>query len=869
MEKSEIKSAICIRKNNLGEQRGGATGTVTPIFHEDSEGWKVSKFDNFPNSGEIWISQGYDECQTNFASGELFLVSRIGQNQEERYGDPHTHALNWAIGRNCTKLDGNYQNQIAYVLKYSSNDFKMDKVISGLSHHLSKKFLWSMPNGDLVGPLISNQIAQDEENIFNYSVSLPVLPSLKSPALYMLPKWSNIDNADVLIATVQLTENADPIKIVFDWQTITKNTDSLEWVDVISEEELVKWANAVGMHKNKQNKNRLTNKHRKEFVNSVAELPKTDVATTALRLKRLGDVVDKIDIWEEQKNNFIADLFLSNNEQIQEALNQYILENSNWVERHNESFKEKRQELDEINNLIEQRSSDIDNLEKTNQGKLAEQEFTEISEKNKHLKEQENQIKEQMEIEKEKLLHLRLELSEYDELSADIDMLSVLKVENHKAKKAHISKTKEIDSLNSEIEKLISYRTEMEDNLLNSDDELVKKAAVVLPFIDRFKRKIETNVEENKLPIAAAENHALDDSLSEEEIIETLQQYFAHFEYEVSTFDLYNYLTCITQNFFTVFAGYPGVGKTSLTEHISSALGLKNRSHMISVSRGWTSDRDIIGYFNPLNNRFEESPTGLLSKLRGYEEEIELANKKLEKVAPAIFILDEANLSPIEHYWSSFMPHCETGLEKTISIKSAKSPEKILVSDNIRFLGTINIDGTTEMLSPRLLDRVPLIVIAPPKNTIDLSPSFSSFEKPLSISFCKMRETFGDIDDFNLSSDEEVTFNKIIEVLLEDKSEFGRPIIVSYRKQAAIKRFVAKMNSYEIASNDDFLPQMALDLAIKQFLLPTLSGYGVNFKKRLENLYEVIPALNKSRHNLRKIIRVGEENHHNYNFFAF
>ena len=83
--------------------------------------------------------------------------------------------------------------------------------------------------------------------------------------------------------------------------------------------------------------------------------------------------------------------------------------------------------------------------------------------------------------------------------------------------------------------------------------------------------------------------------------------------------DIINMYICIAQSFLTIFAGNPGTGKTSICNIIANSLGLnrsldKNNSDIIrfvpvSVERGWSSKRDLIGYYNPLIKATEKYMT--------------------------------------------------------------------------------------------------------------------------------------------------------------------------------------------------------------------------------------------------------------------
>ena len=123
--------------------------------------------------------------------------------------------------------------------------------------------------------------------------------------------------------------------------------------------------------------------------------------------------------------------------------------------------------------------------------------------------------------------------------------------------------------------------------------------------------------------------------------------------------EILNMYICLSQNFLTVFSGEPGTGKTSICNILASSLGLKkfgennniskNRYVPVSVERGWSSKRDLIGYFNPLTKKYDRNNAKIYDGLMILNEE------RQESRFPYIILLDEANLSPIEYYWADFM----------------------------------------------------------------------------------------------------------------------------------------------------------------------------------------------------------------------
>lgn len=185
--------------------------------------------------------------------------------------------------------------------------------------------------------------------------------------------------------------------------------------------------------------------------------------------------------------------------------------------------------------------------------------------------------------------------------------------------------------------------------------------------------------------------------------------------------DIANYLICITQGFITTFAGEPGTGKTSLCTLLARALGLvpdqeHSRFTEVAVERGWTSLKDMIGYYNPLTHSLEQSNAEVFQAFARMDQEARHSydggpyNRAL--IAPYLILLDEANLSPIEHYWAAFFKNCDFNLmsPRTITLGGNNTWQ---LPEHLRFLATVNFDHTTEELSPRFLDRSWIITLDP------------------------------------------------------------------------------------------------------------------------------------------------------------
>lgn len=364
-----------------------------------------------------------------------------------------------------------------------------------------------------------------------------------------------------------------------------------------------------------------------------------------------------------------------------------------------------------------------------------------------------------------------------------------------------------------------------------------------------------------------------------EELIEYLCRVIQICRPNYSKNAIINIAICLTQGFLTVFSGEPGCGKTSICNIFGEALGLNKIADMIecpadskemvgryvavSVERGWTSKRDFVGYYNPLSKTFDKSNRRIYNALHQLDTEKRAGILKL----PYIILLDEANLSPMEYYWSDFMNICDDlGPHSKVNL----GEDYVFgVPETLHFVATINNDHTTETLSPRLIDRAWIITL-PQLNLRDYSSLGNESNIPAEevevISWKSLRDAFTPVKDECFFTPElQKCYESIVAKLREKK------FTVSPRIDIAIKRYWAIASKYfEMDDTKTVAPTIALDYAIAQRILPKIGGNGEEFEKWLKEFSSLCSSngLNTSAAIVKDIIERGNQQMKNYQFFC-
>jgi len=290
------------------------------------------------------------------------------------------------------------------------------------------------------------------------------------------------------------------------------------------------------------------------------------------------------------------------------------------------------------------------------------------------------------------------------------------------------------------------------------------------------------------------------------------------------------YISSLATKPFVLLSGLSGSGKTKLAHSFAQWIcENKNQYCIVPVGADWTNREPLLGYVNALDN------TEYVLPENGALELIIEVNKDKNKDKPYFLILDEMNLSHVERYFADFLSvmeskdkfklhSSESNLNITNGDKYATSievPKTLDWPKNLFVVGTVNIDETTYMFSPKVLDRANAIEFKineaeireflDTPNEIDLAQiEFKGAN--MAASFVEIAKN-KKIEALNLETLNSTLVKFFVE-LKKTGAEFG------YRTGMEIHRLFHQLSviNIEIAENDK------IDIVLMQKLLPKLHG---------------------------------------------
>jgi MoxR-like ATPase len=164
--------------------------------------------------------------------------------------------------------------------------------------------------------------------------------------------------------------------------------------------------------------------------------------------------------------------------------------------------------------------------------------------------------------------------------------------------------------------------------------------------------------------------------------------------------DLTRFVAALMAKPFVILTGLSGSGKTKIAQGFAYWLGCTAANELcavVAVGPDWTSKESALGFLNALDpsDYSKPKPLKLMLHARAHAEE------------PHFLILDEMNLSHVERYFADILSAMESGedLDLHNGAETLDVPRQMALPANLFIVGTVNVDETTYMFSPKVLDR--------------------------------------------------------------------------------------------------------------------------------------------------------------------
>lgn len=384
-------------------------------------------------------------------------------------------------------------------------------------------------------------------------------------------------------------------------------------------------------------------------------------------------------------------------------------------------------------------------------------------------------------------------------------------------------------------------------------------------FEENYKEDFQEDFEEENLVFKIRDNlrkylekNNLDDLINErmplslkhdEDFFDCLSNKGYYFDTEL----VENFLLSLKVKPFVILTGNSGTGKTQLALLFAkfitqNLIGKDQYYQIVPVGSNWTDNRNIIGFYNVITKKYQNTAAYDL-----------INNANMKPDIPHFLILDEMNLSHVERYFADFL----SAIESHENIPLNGSKDSLPIPENLFVIGTVNVDETTYMFSPKVLDRANTIEFKTVLAKDYMMKNKPEYEKkgdleylynPLSDSNLKnykisdLKEMLGEIEiqEENLAPttygeenflktknlwDELTTeLNELQEILHPSGFDFGFRVIDEILKFMLV--------AYKFDGQKEFDWKRYFDAAIKQKILPKIHGTEKSLKNTITKLIE-------------------------------
>ncbi len=405
-------------------------------------------------------------------------------------------------------------------------------------------------------------------------------------------------------------------------------------------------------------------------------------------------------------------------------------------------------------------------------------------------------------------------------------------------------------------------------NSLPSEEELKTDLLNAMKFYEDIEPIWRASQPQKDLIASPPTNHMI----SKDALIGFRQQSLADFTQaglRVSDGLLLRFGASLLAKRFLILTGLSGSGKTKLAHAFASWLTeSEDQFRLVAVGADWTTNENVVGYQDALQPDIYRKPSnGLLGVILRAAADAE---------RPYFLILDEMNLSHVERYFADILSAIESRQEIALhssaeSLKSSESdtllvPPKINLPKNLFIIGTVNVDETTYMFSPKVLDRANVIEFRATADDISSyldNPSAVDMDmlagKGAAFGAAFVAGAAAEVQlEGGTAAELKARLAEVFATLAPIGAEFG------FRTAYEITRFT---HYHDKLTGDGWQLNVALDAQVLQKLMPKLHGSQRRLEPVLKALEEFCSA-HQCNASLEKIKRMQDRLKDGFTSFA-
>jgi MoxR-like ATPase len=295
------------------------------------------------------------------------------------------------------------------------------------------------------------------------------------------------------------------------------------------------------------------------------------------------------------------------------------------------------------------------------------------------------------------------------------------------------------------------------------------------------------------------------------------------------------FLTAALSKPFIILTGQSGSGKTQLAQRLGEWCGVdavgRPRYVVIPVRPDWTGPEYLFGYPDGLRPKIRDRavwsvPTTLEFIFRAHAD----------PAAPYVLVLDEMNLAHVERYFADFL----SGIESREPVVPAlevvdgqwvdpEHGEQWPIPTNLIVVGTVNVDETTYMFSPKVLDRA---------FTFEFRVGAEDLDGAL-----RRRAPAG-----AAASD---VLAQVVETVRDEELQFGQP----HPEHQELLEDLRELHTMLSPAGLDFGHRVVFEALRFAALLHTTAGVGRDHALDFITVTKLLPKVHGSRQRLEPVLR--------------